>query len=137
MLHEFGTRTFGPRFKLVNRRRTERIASGNHHLLAFVLEACRKLTDCRRLACTVHTYHEHHMRLALEFKRRRILEQAFRFVTHNVEHLLCREGLAQSIFAKRVRQEERRFDADISLDEMLFKFLERLVRNLTGTDNTL
>ena len=29
------------------------------------------------------------------------------------------------------------FYTDISLDEMLFEFFERLVRNLTGTDNTL
>ena len=137
MLHEFSTRALGPCFKLVNGSSTERIASSNHDLLAFVLETGSKLTDRRRLAGTVHANHKHHMRLTLEFKRRRVLEQAFRFITHDVEHLLCRKRLAQSIFAKRIRQKERRFDADISLDEMLFEFFERLVRNFTGTDNTL
>ena len=91
MLHEFGTRTLRRGFQLINGRRAECIAGGNHHLLALVLQAGGKLTDGGRFTGTVYANHKHHVGLTLEFKRRRVLEQAFRFTPHDVKHLFCRK----------------------------------------------
>ena len=137
VFHELGTATLSPSFQLVNRCGTERIACGNHHLLALVYPTGGKLTDGGRLASTVHADDKYHMRFALKFEWRRVLEEAFGFVAHNVEHLLCRQRFAKRILAQCVGQKERGFYAHVRLDQMFFKFFQGVVGNLTGADNTL
>jgi hypothetical protein len=57
-----------PDLKLFDGRRAERVARGDHHLLAGRLELRGELADRRGLARAVHAHHQHHLRL-LRIKR--------------------------------------------------------------------
>ena len=137
VLHELGSATLRPCFELVDGRGTERIAGGNHHLLALANPTGRELADGGRLAGAVHADDKHHVRFALEFERWRIFEEAFGLVAHDVEHLLRRKRLAEGVLTEGVRQKERSLNAHVSLDQMFFELFQGVVGNLTCTDNAL
>ena len=77
------------------------------------------------------------MGLALEFKGGRIFQETLRLAPHNVKNLLGGKGLAQSLFAQGVGQQECGFDAHVGLDEVFFQLFQGFVGNFAGAYNAL
>ena len=94
VLYEFGAAALCPCFQLFDCCCAESIAGRNHDFFAFVFKACGQFSDSGSLAGAIYPDDQDDMRLALQFKGRRVLEQAFSLAPHNVEDLFGGKRLA-------------------------------------------
>ena len=74
--HHGNSHPITPQLQLVDSRRTERVARGEHHPLPLALPVVRELRNAGRLADPVYSNHQQHAQLAFWRKKLRWLRRS-------------------------------------------------------------
>jgi hypothetical protein len=115
-----------------------RVASRQHHLLAFAFEQVGHLGDGRGLAAAVDADHQHDVRLVGRVdrqRRRHRLQDLGDVVGERRAHLLVGDLAAEALLAKLLDQPRRHVDAEVGLDQRILELVQgRLVELLLGEE---
>jgi hypothetical protein len=122
---------FAPDLQLLDRRRAEGIACGQHDLLAFALKLLRQLADGGGLARTVDTDDQDHERLVLRRDDQRLFDRAQQgsqfFLQGLVQGIGIGQLLARDFLGQALDDDGGRLDAHVGRQQAGLDLVEEIV----------